>query len=182
VTPVATPVTSARPAARIAAGPPTAICDANFVTCLNAWNGGPSVYGYAPGVANDYFSYQGINLCNTSPADYSTATCPFYLGSGLNQPGYYIYQWVDKRNGKCVGDNGSNWNATEVGCNNSGGTGGGYGTVEVYGIAGGCSSGGVGVNREWSDHYDNYEEAGWGSGHQAVLSSSSGGVCWLRFN
>lgn len=99
--------------------------------CLNAWNGGPYVDTYSPGVTNDNFELQPIDgRCQTG-SDLTTANCPY---SGV--PGGLLIVQIEYLNdpGNCLGDfNGLSTDARAGAfdaCNStSSGTGGSYGTV-----------------------------------------------------
>lgn len=98
--------------------------------CFNAWNGGPSVRQYSPGVVNNDFV--GID--------------------DPNRPGTFQIQAVDA--GGCIGDSGNNpGNATTglVACW-SGTSAGGWGSNFTYSTSG-CPSGYFRlINQHWSGY------------------------------
>ena len=113
------------------------VCDEGFsaglqIYCLNAWNGGPDIRTYTPGVSNNNFVVQGVDRCNHG--DYSTSNCPI---SG-NPSGLFIYQieYVGggTYNGDCLGDNTGNLpsDAQMVRCNSTSYPGSGGGTATIF--------------------------------------------------
>ena len=110
--------------------------------CLNAWNGGPYVNTYGPGVGNDNFGLQPIYDRCQNGSDRTTPNCPYqYVPGGL------LIVQIEYLNisGNCVGDfNGLSGDARAGAfdaCNNPGnGQGGSYGTV-FFEYPGGCPGG-----------------------------------------
>lgn len=154
--------------------------------CLNAKNGGPDIQAWQYGnYNNSAFEGVGINLCNTNPTDLTTATCPFTVGSGLNQAGNFIldFEYVHSGSpyyGDCIGDSSAGGGTMAfTGCNNPAtGTGGGYGTVFVIPSVSCDSIGGPAINREWSDNDANYRYLEFANSNGAtVYDNQAAGTC-----
>jgi hypothetical protein len=170
-------------------GPPHEVCDTSITEqCLNDWNGtGQWVRTYQIGAGNNYFEFQGIDRCITG-SDKTTPTCPFQLGSGLNEPNWIVGQFVDETTQLCVGDDPANNGATyEDGCNFvSSGMAGGTGTVYVQippSFGTDCPAGwDAYASIHWSNGTNGYLQLGWaGSGNgQTVANNLAGRYFCLR--
>jgi hypothetical protein len=139
-------------------------------SCLNMWNGGPSVKSYGPNVANnDLQQVTDVWRCN---GGYTTSSCPI-AGNPAN---LLIVNFVDHNPNSpyyrdCIGDANDSSSNASVGvvdpCDN-GGANGGWGTVYVqYGQ--GCPNGAQAYyNAHWSSSWSSRAGLGWsGSGQQA---------------
>ena len=121
----------------------------NTARCWNNWGGANgAVNMYNPGVTNDAFQLQLINPCNSNPPDTVTPTCPFTVGSGMNNRylGNFIFRVKDANSGFCVGTtgDGSGW---EGACGNANAAGAANGVIMVQG-----NGAFYYVNRYWSNH------------------------------
>jgi hypothetical protein len=113
------------------------VCNHADSQCLNSWNGmvaGHDVRMYNSGVANNEFVLVTVNRCNAQGT--VSHTCPFTLGSGLNDL-YYgnsVYQiWTGGvgSSNLCVGTRGNGTGVLST-CNNTcSGQGGANGTLFV---------------------------------------------------
>src|SRR5579875_1199153 len=110
-----------------ATNPPYDICT---TYCLNDWNGGSSIKGYAYDNGTIANSKVGVYLntyaCN---GGYTTSSCP-WAGTPSGYPIVVIEIMNGLHNGSCVGDYGNSSSdaaAGIVGCPSSGSTGGGWG-------------------------------------------------------
>lgn len=131
----------------------------NGVVCLNRYRGetglGTAVVGYfADYDLNERFQFQLLGgMCG---GGHVTSTCPFTVGTGLNN--HYIKDEIvqirDYATGYCVGnDYFDNTKTDEEKCNATSGTGGGEGTVFIHNVAGGGGTPGYIESRYWSDRY-----------------------------
>ena len=109
----------------LAARTPTVCTDGgmnNNGDCMNAWNGGSSVYAYAPGSSHENFSYQPDYRCDGSAT--VSSTCPFTdhgLDQALlNQSMIMIFYNGNNATG-CVSDAGHQGFAFLGSCSESGG-------------------------------------------------------------
>jgi hypothetical protein len=153
------------------------ICQANAALnpefpCLNAWNGGPYVKSYSPGVSNENFAEQDVfNRCESGSA-LTTNGCPI---AGI--PAGYLIVQLRYSNGQCVGDlNGASGDAHAAltTCNNPNtGQGGAYGTIFVA-RATSCSNGDGYWNAHWSSNWN-------GSlGGLRISGNTNGSQFWLN--
>jgi hypothetical protein len=171
--------------------------------CLNAKAGGTAAGTLVIAWQRDYdpnerFTFQFLSgMCNAGRV---SSTCPFDVGSGLNNRylNDAIVQIRDQNTGnECVG-NGSNGGAYAAlqTCGNTSGSGGGYGTIFVYN-SGGLGTAGFVESRYWSDfefEHGHYNTPAWmcdvlGHGGQieveGITLSSNGpdGTCqWNTFS
>lgn len=159
-------------------------CDASDGECLSAKSCGTGhgteiVEWYYQGTCNPV-EPQTVNLC--SGGDEVTSTCPFAVGSGMNnlELGKTIFQVNVSSDGSdhsagCIGNDGSGNLASVAAietCNNSSGSGGSDGTIFVYGSdpqLGGPSW----ISRYWSD--TDYTE-GYGYGAPSIQELCGAGA------
>jgi len=148
--------------------------------CLNDWNGTfGDVKMYYGGYTNDLWIYQPLYLC---PGGVVASNCPFsnthldnvFLGDPIFQLESYVLP------GWCIGSSTSSSLGIMQPCNNENtGTGGGTGTVWLFGV---CSGGGDPFgNRYWSARYNTPEwvESGNALYAQPNLDfSGSSPTCW----
>ncbi len=168
------------------------MCDYNYsaVQCFHVPSGsGISKPVTTTSINNDTlkedFEQESMYRCNGG--DRVTSTCPFTVGSGLNNR--YLndlivqYAYVgDGSGGKyCLGDE---YNESTIaglqGCNSYYGTGGGPGTIFVVNIGGGGGTAGFVESNYWSNqNYKNgfYNDPGWlcaENGNNLGLNDSNG--------
>ena len=121
------------------AQPNPGVSDIGAAWYLNEWGGNTAAGGpvkiYQAGANNEYWGIQNIDRCNSTPAGTVTHTCPFQLGSGLNDTyfGRSIVQFYYRPHPTtCVGADTTTGGAINRSCNNvDSGTGGGTGTVQI---------------------------------------------------
>jgi hypothetical protein len=171
------------------------VCEPSDTFCMNDWNGGgsgASVKLYASGNSNEVFSEQAINPCNSTPKNEVTGTCPFTTGTGLNST--YLgdtivqikYTGSGNGSGLCVAA-GSGGSAILGTCNNSNGSGGANGTIQVQDsvITGVCAPPWYGlVNRYYSNSAGSAEFVTLQSlqnGATIDLNDGSAEGCWKNF-
>jgi hypothetical protein len=130
--------------------------------CLNAWNGGPGVNTYSPGVSHEYFEYVGVSKGGTS---------------------YIEIKYVPT--GTCVGDAGnSESNARAVmndPCGNPNtGAGAGWGTLFTQ-LVGSCPNGTYMRNVHWNGGYLSYANWPQQSNNLAWYLNTQAGYCMGAF-
>jgi hypothetical protein len=121
------------------AAPNPGVSDVSASWYLNEWGGNTDAGGpvkiYQAGANNEFWGVESIDRCNSTPSGTVTHTCPFQLGSGLNDAyfGHSIVQFYYRSHSTtCVGTDTSSGLAINRSCNNvNNGTGGGTGTVFI---------------------------------------------------
>jgi len=134
------------------------VCNNADSRCINNWNGSNTIINmYYQGASNNDFTLQLIDPCNSNPPDTVTGTCPFNVGSGMNNRylGHFIFRVHDSHSGLCVGTagQGEGW---EGSCGTSTGAGARIGVILVQGV-GACYY----VSKYWSNQFNT--PAGWRS-------------------
>lgn len=170
-------------------GVPSVCAQQGHGYCLNAWNGGGRdlpVKMYSGGVANDNYGLDYLSLaCHDGHVHASApyGPCPYTVTAlDSSQNGGLIVAVRDGRNGLCVATTSSALGATEEGCPNALGQGGGISALWTLAILGSCSGSGYFLeNRYWSDAYASLSSlsSGGAIGAQAyVLQQDSVASCW----
>lgn len=130
----------------------------NGQSCLNRYRGETgeaAVVGYSADFdTNENFQFQQLShMCS---GGYVSSTCPFTVGTGLNNRylNDMVVQIKDLSTGKCLGNYSfDGTEGAEEKCSDAYGNSGAAGTIFIWNVTGGGGTRGYTESRYWSNQY-----------------------------